>query len=112
MSLLKVINCPICQAPVEFTVTGQLLEEAAKAGAARGVAKCKNGHVLVLSINRYGDVAAIAPASVLEKQDCEITDRAPLSAKQRLNTILERGPASESDKVFLEWAKKAGWVVC
>jgi len=46
------------------------------------------------------------------RPDCEVTERAPPSLRPRLLAITERGPANDADKILLEKAKEAGWVVC
>jgi len=104
--------CPVCGFPIEVALTAELLAEAERGGAARAVASCPRGHPVILTVDKHGAVRGVAAAVAARRPDCEVTERAPPSLRPRLLAITERGPANDSDRILLEKAKEAGWVVC
>jgi hypothetical protein len=112
MSLVARFKCPACGADASVAVTPELLRQAAERGAARVAAKCPRGHPVLLTVDQYGYIRSTLPVEEAVRPDCEITDKAPLSARQRLQAILEKGPATDADALLLEKAKAAGWVIC
>jgi hypothetical protein len=67
---------------------------------------------VLLTIDQYGYIRSALPVEEAARPDCEITDKAPLAARQRLEAILSKGPATDADVLLLEKAKAAGWVIC
>jgi len=117
MSLAAKFRCPTCGADASVAVTPELLRQAAERGAARVAARCPRGHAVLLTIDQYGYIRSTLQVQELQVQeaarpDCEITDKAPPAAQQRLQAILNKGPATDADVLLLEKAKAAGWVIC
>ncbi len=112
MSLVAKFKCPTCGADASVAVTPELLRQAAERGAARVVVKCPRGHSVLLAVDQYGYIRSALPVQEAARPDCEITDKAPLAARQRLQAILEKGIATDADALLLEKAKAAGWVIC
>ncbi len=112
MSLAARFKCPICGADASIATTPELLKQAAEKGAARVVAKCPRGHSVLLTVDQYGYIRSTLPVEEAAQLDCEITDKAPLAARQRLQAILEKGATTDADVLLLEKAKAAGWVIC
>jgi len=112
MSLVARFKCPICNADVTVAITPELLKHAAERGAVRTLARCPRGHAAVLTIDQYGYIRSALPVYEQTKPDCEITEKAPVSIRAKLTTILEKGPATDADLLLLEKAKAAGWVIC
>jgi hypothetical protein len=112
MSLAARYKCPVCGADASVAVTPELLRQAAERGAARVAARCPRGHAVLLTIDQYGYIRSTLPVQEAARPDCEITDKAPLAVRQRLQAILEKGIATDADALLLEKAKAAGWVIC
>ncbi len=112
MSLAAKFRCPACGADASVAVTPELLRQAAERGAARVVVKCPRGHAVLLTVDQYGYIRSALPVQEAARPDCEITDKTPPAARQRLRTILEKGVATDADALLLEKAKAAGWVIC
>ena len=112
MSLAARYRCPACGADALVAITPELLREAAEKGAVRALARCPRGHAAVLTIDQYGYIRSALPVRESAKPDCEITDRAPMSVRARIETILERGAVTDPDALLLEKAKAAGWIIC
>jgi transcription elongation factor Elf1 len=112
MSLTTRFKCPACGADASAAVTSELLRHAAEKGAARVVARCPHGHAVLLTMDQYGYIRSAIQVQEAAKPDCEITDKTPPAARQRLQAILEKGPATDADVLLLEKAKAAGWVIC
>jgi hypothetical protein len=112
MSLTARFRCPTCGADASVAVTPELLRQAAERGAARVAARCPRGHAVLLTVDQYGYIRSTLPVHEQDKPDCEITDKAPQAARQRLQAILNKGPATDADVLLLEKAKAAGWVIC
>jgi hypothetical protein len=112
MSLAAKFRCPACGADASVAVTPELLRQAAERGAARVMARCPRGHAVLLTIDQYGYIRSALQVQEAAKPDCEITDKAPLAARQRLQAILNKGPTTDADVLLLEKAKAAGWVIC
>jgi len=73
---------------------------------------CLRGHAVLLTIDQYGYIRSALQVQEAARPDCEITDKAPPAAQQRLQAILNKGPATDADVLLLEKAKAAGWVIC
>jgi len=112
MSLAARFRCPTCGADASVAVAPELLRQAAERGAARVAARCPRGHAVLLTIDQYGYIRSAVPVHEQVKPDCEITDKAPPAAQQRLQAILNKGPATDADVLLWEKAKAAGWVIC
>jgi hypothetical protein len=112
MSLAIKFRCPACGADASATTTPELLRQAAEKGAARVAARCPRGHAVLLTVDQYGHIRSAIQVQEAARPDCEITDKAPLAARQRLQAILEKGTAADADALLLEKAKAAGWVIC
>jgi hypothetical protein len=112
MSLAARFRCPACGADASVAVTPELLRQAAERGAARVAARCPRGHAVLLTIDQYGYIRSTLPVQEAAPPDCEITDKAPPAARQRLQAILSKGPATDADVLLLEKAKAARWVIC
>jgi hypothetical protein len=112
MSLAARFRCPACGADASIAVAPELLRQAAERGAARVAARCPRGHVVLLTVDQYGYIRSALPVQEAARPDCEITDKAPQAARQRLQTILEKGASTDADALLLEKAKAAGWVIC
>jgi hypothetical protein len=112
MSLAIKFRCPVCGTDATLAITPELLKQATEKGAARVTARCPRGHAVLLTIDQYGYIRSTIPVQEAAKPDCEITDKAPPAAQQRLQAILEKGPATDADVILLEKAKAAGWVIC
>jgi hypothetical protein len=112
MSLVAKFKCPSCGVDASVAVTPELLRQAAERGAARVVAKCPRGHAVLLTVDQYGHIRSAVQVQEAAKLDCEITDKAPPVARQRLQTILEKGASTDADVLLLEKAKAARWVIC
>jgi hypothetical protein len=112
MSLTIKFRCPTCGADASMAVTPELLKQATGRGAARVVARCPRDHAVLLTVDQYGYIRSAIQVQEAAKPDCEITDKAPPAARQRLQTILEKGASTDSDVLLLEKAKAAGWVIC
>jgi hypothetical protein len=67
---------------------------------------------VLLTVDQCGYIRSTIQVQEAAKPDCEITDKAPLAARQRLQAILEKGIATDADALLLEKAKAAGWVIC
>lgn len=112
MSLAARFRCPVCSADASVAVAPELLRQATEKGAARVMARCPRGHAVLLTIDQYGYIRSTLPVQEAARPDCEITDKAPPAAQQRLQAILNKGPATDADVLLLEKAKAAGWVIC
>ncbi len=112
MSLIARFRCPACGADASVAVAPELLRQAAERGAVRVAAKCPRGHSVLLTVDQYGYIRSTLPVEEAARPDCEITDKTPPAARQRLQAILEKGIATDSDAILLEKAKAAGWVIC
>jgi len=111
------LTCPACGSPVRAALPAEALEEARRRGVARAVVACPRGHAIVVTLDASGAVrSAVAAAAALAPsgrgRECEVTPRAPEWVRQRLQAIVERGPATDADELLLERAREAGWVVC
>ncbi len=112
MSLATRFKCPTCGADASVAITPELLRQAAERGAARVAARCPRNHAVLLTIDQYGYIRSALPVQEAARPDCEITDKTPPAARQRLQAILEKGIATDADVLLLEKAKAAGWVIC
>ncbi len=112
MSLAAKFKCPTCGADASVAITPELLRQAAEKGATRVAARCPRNHAVLLTIDQYGYIRSTLLVEEAARLDCEITDKAPLAARQRLQAILEKGIATDADTLLLEKAKAAGWVIC
>ncbi|MFZ8808358.1 MAG: hypothetical protein ACO2PN_09670 [Pyrobaculum sp.] len=112
MSLTTRFKCPTCGADSLAAVTPELLREAAEKGAVRALARCPRGHAAILTVDQYGLIRSALPVREQAGPDCEVTDKAPISVRARLATILEKGAAADADVLLLEKAKAAGWIIC
>lgn len=112
MSLNIKFRCPACGVDASVATTPELLRQAAEKGVARVAARCPRGHALLLTVDQYGYIRSAIQVQEAAKPDCEITDKAPLAARQRLQAILEKGIATDADALLLARAKAAGWVIC
>ena len=109
MSLNIKFRCPACGVDASVATTPELLRQAAEK---RVAARCPRGHAVLLTVDQYGHIRSAIQVQEAAKPDCEITDKAPLAARQRLQAILEKGIATDADAILLEKAKAAGWVIC
>jgi|GEM_PF-414924 len=112
MSLTARLRCPTCGAEVAAAVTPELLRQAAERGAVRALARCPRGHAVVLTLDQYGYIRSALPTQDVGHHGCEVTDRAPLFIRPRLQAILSKGAVADADQLLLEKAKASGWVVC
>jgi hypothetical protein len=113
MSLVARFKCPVCNADVSVAITPELLKQATERGVVRMLARCPRGHAAVLTVDQYGYIRSALPVhEQTAKLDCEITEKAPVSIRAKLATILEKGAVTDSDVLLLEKAKAAGWVTC